>query len=220
MLNLYNSLTCKIEPFTSARPPQVKMYTCGPSTYQRPHIGNYRTFLFEDLLQRYLEYQGYDVKRLITLTNIEDKAILQAQKEGVSIEELTIRNEAIFFQDFELLRIKRPDFTVRASDIVDQAVGLIQMLVSQGVAYPFSYQGRRNYYFDPLKFAEFGKLLIWTRKTGHIGSGGSIWTRIRGCLGTRAILCCGTDAKAAMLCAGIPKSAGDDPRGTFKMQLW
>ncbi len=158
MLNLYNSLTRKIEPFTPARPPQVKMYTCGPSTYQRPHIGNYRTFLFEDLLQRYLEYQGYDVKRLITLTNIEDKAILQAQKEGVSIEELTSRNEAIFFQDFELLRIKRPDFTVRASDIVDQAVGLIQMLVSQGVAYPYRYQGRRNYYFDPLKFAEFGKL--------------------------------------------------------------
>ncbi len=158
MLQLYNSLTQKTEAFTPAHPPQVEMYTCGPSTYQRPHIGNYRTFLFEDILQRYLEYLGYDVTRLITLTNIEDKAILQAQKEGVSVEELTSHNEALFFRDFELLHIKQPDFTVRASSIVDQAVALIQMLVSNGVAYQHTYQGRQNYYYDPLKFKGFGKL--------------------------------------------------------------
>jgi cysteinyl-tRNA synthetase len=72
---------------------RVKMYTCGPSTYQRPHIGNYRTFLFEDVLQRYLECLGYSVARLITLTDVEDKAIAQAEKENVSLEELTRRNE-------------------------------------------------------------------------------------------------------------------------------
>ena len=88
---------------------QVKMYSCGPSTYQRAHIGNYRTFLFEDILQRYMEYLGYKVKRLITLTDVEDKAIAQAKKENLTIEELTRKNEAAFFQDFKLLKIKTPD---------------------------------------------------------------------------------------------------------------
>jgi cysteinyl-tRNA synthetase len=79
---------------------QVKMYTCGPSTYQPAHIGNYRTFLYEDVLQRYLEYLGYEVTRLITLTDVEDKAIAEAKKERLSVEELTQRNEANFFRDF------------------------------------------------------------------------------------------------------------------------
>jgi cysteinyl-tRNA synthetase len=76
---------------------KVKMYTCGPSTYQRAHIGNYRTFLFEDVLQRYLEYLGYKVTRLITLTDVEDKALAQAKKEKLSLEELTQQNEDRFF---------------------------------------------------------------------------------------------------------------------------
>ncbi len=134
------------------------MYTCGPSTYQRPHVGNYRTFLFEDVLQRYLEYLGYKVQRLITLTDIEDKAIAEAQKEGATVEAITSRNEAIFLADFEKLRIKRPDFTVRASTIVDQAVKLTQALVEKGIAYKYFHAGRENVYYDPLKFKDFGKL--------------------------------------------------------------
>jgi cysteinyl-tRNA synthetase len=158
MLNLYNSLTCKVEPFKPADERVVKMYTCGPSTYQQPHIGNYRTFLFEDVLQRYLEYLGYKVARLITLTDIEDKAILQAKKEGISVEELTKKNEAIFFQDFELLKIKKPDYPIRASSAVDQASVLIKQLLDCGYAYWYRYQGVNNVYFDPLKFSGFGKL--------------------------------------------------------------
>ncbi len=137
---------------------KVKMYTCGPSTYQRSHIGNYRTFLFEDILQRYLEYLGYKVTRLITLTNVEDKAIKQAEKEHLTVEELTNRNEEVFFRDFELLRIKRPDYIVRASTIVNQAVSLIQTLKRKGIAYKYIYKGAENIYFDPQKFPEFGKL--------------------------------------------------------------
>jgi cysteinyl-tRNA synthetase len=155
---LYNSLTQKIEPFHVAQNKQVKMYTCGPSTYQRPHIGNYRTFLFEDILQRYLEYLGYSVTRLITLTNIEDKAVDWAEIANITVEELTSRNEEIFFEEFEQLRIKRPQFTVRASTIVDQAVKLIQTLLTKGVAYKYTYRGAHNVYFDPLKFEGFGKL--------------------------------------------------------------
>jgi cysteinyl-tRNA synthetase len=158
MLKIYNSLTRKIEPFKATIDKQVKMYTCGPSTYQQAHIGNYRTFLFEDLLQRFLEFLNYRVKRLMTLTDVEDKAILQAEKERITVEELTAKNEAIFFQDFELLRIKKPDLAVRASTAVNQSVRLIVSLVEKGVAYWHMYAGEKNVYFDPLKFEGFGKL--------------------------------------------------------------
>jgi cysteinyl-tRNA synthetase len=137
---------------------RAKMYTCGPSTYQRPHIGNYRTFLFEDLLQRYLECLGYSVTRLITLTDVEDKAIAQAKKENVSLEELTRRNEDAFFKDLELLKIKIPDYTIRASTAVDQTAKLVKTLVEKGYAYWHTHNGARNAYFDPLKFEGFGKL--------------------------------------------------------------
>ncbi len=158
MLNLYNTLTCKIESFQPEEDKQVKMYTCGPSTYQLAHIGNYRTFLFEDILQRYLEYLGYKVIRLMTLTDVEDKAIAQAKKENLTVEELTRKNEAVFFKDFELLKIKKPDYPVRASTAVDQAVNLILKLMEKGIAYPFIFEGAKNVYFDPLKFRGFGKL--------------------------------------------------------------
>ena len=80
MLELYNSLTRKLEPFESLDLGTVKMFTCGPSIYQRPHIGNYRTYLFEDVLQRYLEYQGYQVTRVLNFTDVEEKAILEEKK--------------------------------------------------------------------------------------------------------------------------------------------
>ncbi|MCL4430568.1 MAG: class I tRNA ligase family protein, partial [Chloroflexi bacterium] len=158
MLNLYNTLTRQLEPFQPAEDKQVKMYTCGPSTYQPAHIGNYRTFLFEDVLQRYFEFLGYNVKRLMTLTDVEDKAIGQAKKENLTVEELTRKNEAVFFRDFELLKIKRPDYLVRASTAVDQAVNMISKLVETGIAYFYTYNGAKNVYFNPLKFEGFGKL--------------------------------------------------------------
>ena len=148
---------------------KVKMYTCGPSTYQRAHIGNYRTFLFEDVLQRYLEYLGYKVTRLITLTDVEDKALAQTKKEKLSLEELTKRNEDRFFRDFELLKIKVPDYTVKASTVVDQAAKLTATLVDKGLAYWQRHEGAENAYFNPLKFEGFGKLARldmsrWPRK--------------------------------------------------------
>ncbi len=158
MLKLYNTLTREIEAFEPREDMQVKMYTCGPSTYQPAHIGNYRTFLFEDILQRYMEYLGYNVKRLMTLTDVEDKAISQAKKEKVSVQELTRKNEAVFFRDFEVLKIKKPDYQIRASTAVDQATTLISKLLEKGIAYRYSYEGADNVYFDPLKFKDFGKL--------------------------------------------------------------
>jgi cysteinyl-tRNA synthetase len=158
MLKLYNSLNRKIEPFKPLEGKEVKMYTCGPSTYQRAHIGNYRTFLFEDILQRYLEFLGYNIKRLMTLTDIEDKAFAQTKKDNITVEELTQKNEAVFFKDFEILKIKKPDLAVRASTAIDQATKLIAQLVEKGTAYWYIYKGAKNVYFAPLKFKDFGKL--------------------------------------------------------------
>lgn len=158
MLKMYNTLSCKLELFVPIEDSAVKMYTCGPSTYQRPHVGNYRTFLFEDVLQRYLEYLGFKVVRLITLTDIEDKALAQAEKENVSVDELTQKNEKLFFRDFELLRIRLPDYSIRASTIVNEAVGLIESLKRKGYVYEHRYKGEDNYYFDARKFEGFGKL--------------------------------------------------------------
>ncbi len=166
---MFNTLTRKIEPFKPIEDMKVKMYTCGPSTYQRAHIGNYRTFLFEDVLQRYLEYLGYSVTRLFTLTDIEDKALAQAKKENRSVQEVTRRNEDAFFKDFELLKIKVPDYTVRASTVAAQSARLVKTLVEKSYAYWHRHEGVRNAYFDPLKFAGFGKLAHldmskWPRK--------------------------------------------------------
>ena len=158
MLSLFNTLSRKVEPFQSAEPLKVKMFSCGPSTYQPAHIGNYRTFLFEDVLQRYLEYLGYQVNRAMTLTDVEDKAVKQAKIENVTVEGLTAKNEAVFFKDFELLRIKKPIHIVRASSATDQAVRLITKLVDSGQAYYYFYKGEKNVYFDPQRFGGFGKL--------------------------------------------------------------
>ncbi len=158
MLRLYNSLTQKIEQFRPSIDNSVKMYTCGPSTYLRPHIGNYRTFIYEDLLQRYLEYLGFEVTRLMTLTDVEDKAITEARKEKKTLEELTGQNEKQLFKDFELLRITIPDKMIRASSTVSQAAELVKTLTERSIAYWYPHNGRINAYFEPSKFDGFGKL--------------------------------------------------------------
>jgi len=94
----------------------------------------------------------------MTLTDVEDKAIVEAKKENLTVEELTRKNEAVFFKDFELLKIKKPDYPVRASTAVNQAADLISNLVEKGTAYYYTYKGAKNVYFDPLKFQDFGKL--------------------------------------------------------------
>ena len=155
----------------------------------------------------------------MTLTDVEDKAIAQAKKENLTVEELTRKNEAVFFKDFELLKIKKPDYPVRASTAVDQAAKLILNYVEKGYAYWFTYNGAKNVYFDPLKFKGFGKLAHldmnkWpTEETAlpqrhlsryaveHGGFCALAWLRTK----TRCML---TKRRLAM----------GDPHGTFKMQ--
>jgi cysteinyl-tRNA synthetase len=155
-LRLKNTLTGRKQIFKPLEQDgTVKLVTCGPSIYNRPHVGNYRTFLFEDVLQRYLEYSGYAVKRLINLTDVEDKAVNQARQESTSVAAITAPNAEQFRRDCELLRIKLPDEQMpRSSTSVEQAVHLIQRLLEKG----YAYRHENNIYYDPLKFKGFGKL--------------------------------------------------------------
>jgi len=130
------------------------MYTCGPSIYQLPHIGNYRTFLFEDVLLRYLEYLGCRVERTLFITDVEDKAISEAEKEGTTLKELTERNAETFLEELKKLGAEKPTYIPRSSTSVDEAVQVIETLLKKGYAY--WYKG--NVYFDPLKFNGFGRL--------------------------------------------------------------
>ncbi len=159
MLRLYNSMTQDLEVFEPIERGKVKMFTCGPSIYQPAHLGNYRTFLFEDILLRYLEYSGYNVERTLNFTDIEDKTISEAKKNLTDVFSLTNSCAAKFFLDIAELEIKKPTYNPRSSTSVAMAVKIIERLLQKGHAY--LYKG--NVYFDIRSFKDFGKL-------GHLKS--------------------------------------------------
>jgi cysteinyl-tRNA synthetase len=154
MFTLFNSLGKKLEVFTPVNDKAVTIFTCGPSIYQRSHIGNFRTFMFEDILVRYLDYSGYRVKRGMNITDIEDKAIVEARKQDLTVRELTERNIDQFIGEMKLLGIRIPEYLPRSSGYVGEAARMIARLIERGVAYRHG----GNVYFDPLKFPGFGKL--------------------------------------------------------------
>jgi cysteinyl-tRNA synthetase len=154
LLKLFNSLGKRIEPFRPVHEKVVNIFTCGPSIYQRAHMGNFRTFLFEDVLVRYLEYSGYAVKRGMNFTDIEDKAIKEAEKRKMSVKQLTEGNIKDFMEEMSLLRMKTPDYLPKASDAIHEAVEIVELLLDREIAYRHG----GNIYFDPLKFPGFGRL--------------------------------------------------------------
>ncbi|KAF0182114.1 MAG: cysteinyl-tRNA synthetase [Nitrospirae bacterium] len=165
MLKLFNTFGRKMETFRPVDPKTVTIFTCGPSVYQRAHIGNMRTFLFEDILVRYLEYSGFAVKRGMIITDIEDKALREAEKEKTTVKKLTDRNIGQFLKETDALGMKRPDYLPLASEHVEHAVAIIQELLKRTVAY--WHDG--NVYFDPLRFKRFGRLFgldmaTWPKK--------------------------------------------------------
>jgi cysteinyl-tRNA synthetase len=149
-----NTLTNRKELFSPRVPGEVKLFTCGPSVYRRPHLGNYRTFLYEDILDRYLEYLGYEVKRSIIFTDVEDKTITTAAEEHTKVRELTAPVVETFHRDCEVIGIRLPDRIRRSSTSVNEAVELIQILLEKGNAY---WHGP-NVYFDPLTYPAFGEI--------------------------------------------------------------
>lgn len=154
MLILFNTLTRKKEKFQPLGD-VVGIYTCGPSVYQYSHIGNFRTFVFEDVLVRYLRFKGYKVKRVMNLTDIEDKAIVTARKEGKSLKELTEYYSKIFFEDMEILGLLPADVFPRAMEHVPEVVEIIKRMMENG----YAYRGKDgSIYYDVSKFRGFGKL--------------------------------------------------------------
>ncbi|HEY9205069.1 MAG TPA: cysteine--tRNA ligase [Candidatus Methanoperedens sp.] len=162
MLNLFNTLSRKKEIF---RPlgDVVGIYTCGPSVYQYAHIGNFRTFIFEDVLVRYLKFKGYRVKRVMNLTDIEDKAIAAAIKEGKTLRELTDYHTEVFFEDMRTLNLLPADVFPKATEHVAEIIRIIKKLMENGYAY---YGNDGSVYYDISKFSDWGKLSHLKLKPG------------------------------------------------------
>ncbi len=154
MLRLFNTASGKVEIFRPANKDFAAVFSCGPSVYQRAHIGNFRTFLFEDIMVRYIEYSGRKVKWGMTITDVEDKAIAEASRTRTPLKRLTDRYFKLFIEDMELLGMRLPDFLPKASESVGAAVDMIERLLAEGVAY----WHKGNVYFDPLRFRGFGSL--------------------------------------------------------------
>jgi cysteinyl-tRNA synthetase len=154
-LRLYNTLSREIEPFRPLQPGRVSLYTCGPTVYNYAHIGNFRTFLFEDLLRRWLEASGYDVFHVMNITDVDDKTITGAKEAGQPLRDYVRRYIDAFHEDRQYLRIKDASVYPRATDFIPQMVTLVEGLLRKGVAY----KGEDgSVYFSIARFPAYGKL--------------------------------------------------------------
>jgi len=154
MLKLFNTFSGKVESFRSLEKGHVKLYTCGPTVYDYAHIGNYRAYMFEDLLKRLLLFLGFTVTHVMNITDVDDKTIKGAQAEGVQIQDYTKKYIDAFFRDLKTLNILKADFYPRATDHIPEMVKLIQRLLDKEIAY------RKNgsIYFSIEKFPDYRRL--------------------------------------------------------------
>ena len=154
-LRFFNTLTRSLEEFTPIEAGKVKLYTCGPTVYNYAHIGNFRTYVFEDVLRRTLKYFGYQVHQVMNLTDVEDKIIRRAREEKVSARSITDKYIQAFFADLDTLNIERAEDYPRATESVDKMAEIIRKLLADGVAYR-SEDG--SIYYCISKFPDYGQL--------------------------------------------------------------
>ncbi|RMF09633.1 MAG: cysteine--tRNA ligase [Candidatus Neomarinimicrobiota bacterium] len=154
-IRFYNTLTRKKEPFHPLEEGKVRLYTCGPTVYNQAHIGNFRTFLFEDVLKRFLTVRGHQVLHVMNITDVDDKTIRRSREEQVSLTELTTRYTNRFFADLKRLRIRPADRYPRATEHIGDMIATIQKLVERGYAYPTD---DGSVYFSIQAFPGYGKL--------------------------------------------------------------
>jgi cysteinyl-tRNA synthetase len=152
---LYNTLTRHVEPFAPADCRTVRMYTCGPTVYNPAHLGNFRTFLFEDLMRRVFALRGWRVHQVMNLTDVDDKIIKRAVEQGKTIDEVTAPVIEIFQRDREYLRIQPAEDYPRATHFIPQMIALVERLIARGVAYQAE---DGSVYFAIDKFPGYGKL--------------------------------------------------------------
>jgi len=154
-LRLFNTLSGKLEGFQPLEPGRVRMYACGPTVYDYGHIGNFRTFIFVDLLARFLRQSGFELQDVMNITDVDDRIIENSAKLGVSVKQYTAKYEAAFLEDAALLGIARPAKLVRATEHVAEMAEFIGKLVERGFAYRAE---DGSYYFRIARFPGYGKL--------------------------------------------------------------
>lgn len=154
-LLFFNTLTRKKEPFIPIKKDEVTLYTCGPTVYNFAHIGNFRCYMFEDILKRTIKLAGYNVRHVMNITDIDDKTIKGTIKEGKSLEEFTKQFIDSFFQDLDTLLIERADLYPKATSYIDEMIRLIEILMHKGIAYKGA---DGSVYFAIDKFPNYGKL--------------------------------------------------------------
>ncbi|MDH3267219.1 MAG: cysteine--tRNA ligase [Ignavibacteria bacterium] len=153
-MKLYNTITRKVEDFVPLNPPNVGMYICGPTVYDYFHIGNARTFIMADIIRKYLEYKGYTIKYVMNLTDIDDKIIKKSIEEKILTSEVAKKYSDAFFEDIKQLRIKPATIYPRATDNIDEILGMIKTLIDNSAAYNVD----GNVFYNVSSFKQYGKL--------------------------------------------------------------
>ncbi len=153
-LQFNDTLSGSKRDFSALEDGHVRLYTCGPTVYDYAHIGNFRAYIFEDLLRRYLQYKGFRVTQVMNLTDIDDKTIRGALEKGVSLSDFTKPYVEAFFDDLEKLRIEKAEHYPRATDYIQEMIELIQALIDKG----YAYESEGSVYYRISTFSEYGKL--------------------------------------------------------------
>ena len=167
MLKLYNSLTAKKEVFKPQNRNKVKIYACGPTVYDYAHLGNLKTYIFEDVLRRTLEYNGYEIKETMNITDVDDKIIKKAREENKIIKKVTKPYTKIFFEDLKKLNIEKAEFYPKATEHIGEIIDLVGKLLKK----KFAYHGADgSIYFNISKFKNYGKLSRLKKREIKIGA--------------------------------------------------
>ncbi len=154
-LKFYNTLKREKEDFHEIKKGEVRIYSCGPTVYNYAHIGNMRSYVFSDLLRRYLKYKGYEVIHVMNLTDVDDKTIRDSQKEGISLKEFTERYTKYFFEDINILNIEKVEYYPKATESINEMLSISKRLLDKGIAYK-SEDG--SVYYSVGKFSNYGVL--------------------------------------------------------------
>ena len=165
-LQFFNTMDRKVVPFQPIAAKLVRMYTCGPTVYNFAHIGNFRAYMFEDLLRRTLEYFGYPVRQVMNLTDVDDKTIRDSRAARLPLREFTAKYKQAFFEDLKTLNIEPAEVYPAATDHIPQMIRLISVLMEKG----FAYQAEdKSIYFSIDKFPDYGKLAKIDRENQRSG---------------------------------------------------
>jgi cysteinyl-tRNA synthetase len=153
-IRFHDTMSGQTEPFVPLAPGEVRVYTCGPTVYDFAHIGNFRTFVFQDVLRRYLKSKGFRVIQVMNLTDVDDRIIQKSAAAGVSIREYTDKYIQAYLDDRRALNLEPPEYIARATEHIDEMVKLIQRLTERG----FTYTSEGSTYYRIAKFPAYGKL--------------------------------------------------------------